>query len=727
MRMGRKQTITAILMILLCAATVLPFLGIQIQQASADEGKEEKESGAVLTGLIYDQGIDTDGNGAFDYLEVGVEVNVTVGGYYNIQAFGLTNDLGYISVWANPSIFLVIGIQVVYFRFEGVMIYISKLNPANVSSISLYDADYVMLGELHDIPLSRGYSYTEFDAPGATLTGIIYDKGIDDDGNGAFDFLDIGVEVNVTEAGDYNIQAYSLLEEDSLLREDYNYRPTDVGDSQSVSLDVGIHVVHLHLDGVKIFSSGLGLASISSIYLYDKDYNSIGELRELPLSRTYSYMEFDAPGATLTGVIYDRGVDTDEDGFFNFLEIGVEISVAEAGDYNVQAYGLSSARGFGYISVGDSKSASLVVGILVIYLRFDGTTIYPSGLDPTSVSSISLYGADYEPLGELNEIPLSRAYSYSEFGAPVPIWVGVAAGNWAKYNITGTWQSTDPSATEPPQIEAFRELEWVKFEIQNVSNTYITILQTYHFKNGSDQLLPSMSSDIATQFITVVIPSNLSDGDVIPGTAAPINSTISRSYAGANRVVNYLGYSGSFVGMNMTQSMYWDKATGMLCEIFIENSMSTDSYVTTTSTSLVMIEANLWKMTTELSCSISKSALTEGDSIVVSGSLSAILSGKTVTLTYREPEGSTKNRTVTTGSDGSYTDSYSLDAPGSWSVTAYWEGDSVYDGATSSSQSFTVNSKPFIQTPLGMATVGIGIAVVVIVAIVLVLRKGRTK
>lgn len=255
MRMGRKQTITAILMILLCAATVLPFLGIQIQQASADEGKEEKESGAVLTGLIYDQGIDTDGNGAFDYLEVGVEVNVTVGGYYNIQAFGLTSDLGYISVWANPSIFLVIGVQVVYFRFEGVMIYTSKLNPANISSISLYDADYRMLGGLHEIPLAKVYSYTEFDAPGATLTGIIYDKGIDNYGNGAFDFLEIGVEVNVTEAGDYNIQAYSLLEVDSLLKEDY--RPVDVGDSQSVSLDVGIHVVYLRLDGVKIFSSGL--------------------------------------------------------------------------------------------------------------------------------------------------------------------------------------------------------------------------------------------------------------------------------------------------------------------------------------------------------------------------------------------------------------------------------------------------------------------------------------
>ena len=546
---------------------------------------------------------------------------------------------------------------------------------------------------------------------GAVLTSIIYDQGIDTDNDGSFNYLSVGIEVNVTVAGDYNINAYSL------------FGRFDVGYSQSVSLDVGIHVVYLRFDGATIYSLGLNLTNISSISLYDENYNLIGNLRNIPFSRTYFYTEFDAPGAKLTGVICDKGVDTDGDGFFNFLEIGVEIDVTEAGDYKVQAYGLLGE--FGYISVGDSQSSFLNVGIQVIYLRFDGTTIYSSGLNPTSVSSISLYSANYEFLEELREIPLSRTYSYSEFGAPIPISVGVKAGDWAKYNITGTWQSTDQSATEPSEIEAFRELEWVKFEIQNVSNTYITILQTYHYKNGTDQSPPPMSGDISKSFIPIVIPSNLSEGDVIPGTAATINGTITRSYSGVNRVVNYLGYSGSFLGINMTQIMYWDKATGILCEMFMENSMSTDSYVTTTSILLVMIETNLWKMTTELSCSVSKDTLTEGDSIIVSGSLSPALSGKTVTLTYKRPDGSTLNRTVTTGSDGSYSDSYTPDATGPWSVTASWEGDSMYNGATSSSKSFAVTSKPFIETPLGMATVGIGIIVVVIVAIVLVLRRRR--
>ncbi|MEM1582786.1 MAG: hypothetical protein QXK89_09820 [Candidatus Bathyarchaeia archaeon] len=71
--------------------------------------------------------------------------------------------------------------------------------------------------------------------------------------------------------------------------------------------------------------------------------------------------------------------------------------------------------------------------------------------------------------------------------------------------------------------------------------------------------------------------------------------------------MDYIGYSGSFFGMNMTQVTYWDKSTGILCEMFMEISMLTDIYITTILTSQKMIETSLWKITTEVSCSVSKS------------------------------------------------------------------------------------------------------------------------
>ena len=99
---------------------------------------------------------------------------------------------------------------------------------------------------------------------------------------------------------------------------------------------------------------------------------------------------------------------------------------------------------------------------------------------------------------------------------------------------------------------------------------------------------------------------------------------------------------------------------------------------------------NVTKISSSLSCSTSSSEITIEDSVTVLGVISPAVSDKTVTLTYTKPDGSTVTRTVTIGSDGSYSDTYTPDTDGSWSVTASWGGDSMYEGASSSSKSFTV-------------------------------------
>jgi len=672
--------------------------------------------GAILTGVISDQGVDIDGDSAFDYLEVSVQVNVTEAGTYIVEVMGLdSSDFPFsIGIIDSQYVSLDVGIQVVNVHLDGITIYVSGLNPMNISHIVFYDSNYSVLGELYEIPLSREYLYTEFDAPGAVLTGVVYDQGIDVDDNGVFDFLEVGVEVNVTEAGDYIIEVNGLLAD--------NYVDIRVGNSTQNSLDVGIQVVHIRLDGPTIFASGFDPINVSNIILRNSLNTVLGTLSNVPLSREYLYTEFEGPAVMLTGVITDRGIDTDEDGILEYLEIGVEVSVTEAGNYIVEVNGLMTTDN-SYIGVSASQSVSLNVGSQVVYVRLNGITIFASGLSPVKVSNVVLYDEFRNYIGSLSNAPLSTIYPYTEFGAPVQVTVGVKVGDWARYNFSYTWQSTDPAATEPPQFQEMRKIEYAKIEVQSINGTTITLSLTYHFINGTDQTLPPMSADMAAQFNTLVIPGNLSEGDIIPGTAAPINGTISRSYTGANRVVNYLGYSSSFFGMNMTQNMYWDKTTGILCEMLMETSTLTDSYVTTISMLLKMTETNMWKMMTELSCSVSKDTITQGDSIVISGSLNVTLSGKTVTLTYKKPDGSTFNRTITTGSDGSYSDSYTPDVAGSWSVTASWEGDSTYYGANSSTRSLTVNSATFILfTPLGMALTG-GIILLAVIVAVLVLRR----
>ena len=124
--------------------------------------------------------------------------------------------------------------------------------------------------------------------------------------------------------------------------------------------------------------------------------------------------------ASLTGNIYDSGVDTDGDGTFNYLKVGVKVNVAESGDYKITVYGLRGAGEWQYVYVGDSETAHLDVGVRVINVSLYGPTIYVSGINPVNVSHISLYRInDYDYyLGGLYDVPLSREYCCTEFDSP---------------------------------------------------------------------------------------------------------------------------------------------------------------------------------------------------------------------------------------------------------------------------------------------------------------------
>ena len=111
----------------------------------------------------------------------------------------------------------------------------------------------------------------------------------------------------------------------------------------------------------------------------------------------------------------------------------------------------------------------------------------------------------------------------------------------------------------------------------------------------------------------------------------------------------------------------------------------------TVTSSAVLVTVS--KILTNLSYSVSSSSIIEGDYVTVSGVIDPPVSGKTVTLTLKKPDGSTLNRTVTTDSDGSFDDSYKPDAVGYWNVIASWDGDSTYGGAISSEKSFELKSK----------------------------------
>jgi hypothetical protein len=95
------------------------------------------------------------------------------------------------------------------------------------------------------------------------------------------------------------------------------------------------------------------------------------------------------------------------------------------------------------------------------------------------------------------------------------------------------------------------------------------------------------------------------------------------------------------------------------------------------------------KTLSSISCVVSSSSLTIGNSVIVSGSLIPAISDKVVTFTYTKPGNKTVFRTSPTNL-GNSSDLYTPDIVGSWSVIASWNGDETTAEATSIAVSFTV-------------------------------------
>ena len=95
-------------------------------------------------------------------------------------------------------------------------------------------------------------------------------------------------------------------------------------------------------------------------------------------------------------------------------------------------------------------------------------------------------------------------------------------------------------------------------------------------------------------------------------------------------------------------------------------------------------------LATEITCDVSTSEATVGDTITVEGSITHTVLGASVTLEYSRPGGSTMTKTATTAIDGSYEDSIEPTETGEWTVAASWEGDPGHEAAESHSVEFTV-------------------------------------
>ena len=209
---------------------------------------------AALTGLSAgsgtDYGIDTNGNGKFDWLVVEADVSLPSTGTWTINAVLSSSEppatgsclptpspmpmvatgtvLGpaarYPIAWAYERYFFTSGTQTVRFAFNGTEINRAAVDGPYSVELTMFPGDEPNIyarpldetvvgpvpattGEVTWSYTTRAYTASDFDAPvrPAYFTGAHTDAGVDLNGDGLFDLLSLSADVHVAVGGNYSV------------------------------------------------------------------------------------------------------------------------------------------------------------------------------------------------------------------------------------------------------------------------------------------------------------------------------------------------------------------------------------------------------------------------------------------------------------------------------------------------------------------------------------------
>gem|GEM_PF-1222081 len=414
---------------------------------------------AIFTDVYFDNGVDTDGDGLYDYLVIDVGVDVTDAGNYEVRA--TLCEHGSMSAWVDSdsnSTHLNSGNQTVQLRFYGPALRQNGYDGRyDLRDLCLYDTTHPDSYPMPPIPIptpisvpeepvkpenatalyeevdhreiaytTAYYNHTDFQRPPAEFTGNFSDYGLDTDNDTLYDYLVVEVEVNVTKAGMF--EWYGGLEYNNEASGQHGW----LGDDWNMTyLDSGIRNITMRFDGVEIyleayngsFETWLYLIESGEGYMLDEMWTSTSD---------YDYTDFQRPPAEFTGNFSDYGLDTDNDTLYDYLVIDVEVNVTKAGmfelggglEYHNEASGQHGGLG------SDRNMTYLDSGIRNITLRFDGVEIYREGYNGRFETRLNLQESGKGYL--LDDMRVSTSnYNYTDFQRPPAEFTG----NFSDYGL----------------------------------------------------------------------------------------------------------------------------------------------------------------------------------------------------------------------------------------------------------------------------------------------------
>lgn len=198
-------------------------------------------SDGFFEGPHTDTGLDTDADNRFEFLQVNVTVNVTVGGDFTVEG-NLYDSLGITFITHNSTAFSGgVGVHVVTLNFEGPDIFGSRVDgPYRVTLDLLNDTMALVDGDVH---ITGPYSHVSF-GPIFAFTPPHTDVGLDTDGNSLYNFIQVNISANTSLPGFFLI--FGGIFSPGIMEFKI----------QVLNLTAGDHVIPLNFSGVGAFISG---------------------------------------------------------------------------------------------------------------------------------------------------------------------------------------------------------------------------------------------------------------------------------------------------------------------------------------------------------------------------------------------------------------------------------------------------------------------------------------
>jgi len=178
--------------------------------------------------------------------------------------------------------------------------------------------------------------------------------------------------------------------------------------------------------------------------------------------------------------------------------------------------------------------------------------------------------------------------SLSVSAALVPGIPGAFSGDWARYSISATWESTPSTIAPIPEIAQYLNSYGSNLQVAATGGNESAGLLTIGYFNGTQQVFPIAGNTIqesGTLFPWIV------------GSGLSFNSAATQQFAGADRATTTLSLTKTVGGVTATGTWTWDSQTGILMDYQLKVQGTGNIGTVSGLVHVSISETNLWTPT----------------------------------------------------------------------------------------------------------------------------------